>query len=127
MKARLLQHGVTAYSSSRVGSEDAVWDYMLTDPADIEDVFFESRSVENLTKMALARQLQLRDNLSDDVRNRQWSTLSKAHLTAAMLPVPPAGVAVLAAPAVALAAAPLGGRGRGARGGRGGARRGGRG
>ena len=62
--------------------------------------------------MALARQLQLRDNLSDDVRNRQWSTLSKAHLTAAMLPVPPAGVAVLAA------AAPLGGRGRGARGGK---------
>ena len=46
MKARLLQDGVTAYSSSRVGSADAVWDYMLTDPADIEDVFLVEISRE---------------------------------------------------------------------------------
>ena len=130
-EARALQHGILVYTATRVGASDAPWDFVLTDPVDIEDAFVLSRPTETLTKMAIARQLQLRDALSDEARNRQWAAMTKTALLAVLVP-PPAGVGAAPVP-VALAAPPGadapgrgGGRGLGgrpARGGRG--RRGG--
>ena len=102
-----------------------------TSAADIEWRAFEDRALPQLTKMALARVLQLRDKFSDERRADRWQ-LSKSTLLAAVrgdgaaaAAAAPAAAAVAAAAAddgAAAAPAPVrGGRGRG-RGGRGDAR-----
>ena len=77
----------------------ASWAWILEEPAtDIEEHAFLTRYLANLTKMSLARQLQLRDNLTDDQRDRVW-TLTKDTLLAAIIhPAAPvaAGVAAFA-------------------------------
>ena len=47
---------------------------------DIEDYMMDTRAAEDLTKMALARQLQKRDRLSSCSRDSVWSSLSKVEL-----------------------------------------------
>ena len=79
-----LNHDVRVFKGSRLGEdldEKATWSFELQHPGeDIEEYNFELKQLPDLTKMALARVLQLRNNLSDQERNRLWETLSKAHL-----------------------------------------------
>jgi hypothetical protein len=112
----LLQHGIVVYTCARAKSADPqeMWGFSLcAAPRDIEDHAFEVRELGDLTKMALCRQLQLRDGLADIERNNMWAAATKAELCAALIPGHPAP----AAPAPAA----------GARGGRGGHVGGGRG
>ena len=79
----------------------ASWAWILEEPAtDIEEHAFLHRDLNNLTKMSLARQLQLRDNLTDNQRERVWTLNKDTLLAAIMNPAAPvaAGVAAFAAP-----------------------------
>ena len=113
------------FESRRVGVNDGnLWRFILDESSgvDIEHWNYNNRQMGDHTKMSLARQLQSRDGLSDDARNRIYS-LSRAALLAMIRAGP--GVD----PAAALAAHPppaggRGGRGRGAVAGRAAGRRG---
>jgi len=92
------------YDSTLMGGVDNPWNFMLSNPVDLETYTFNERSVDELTKMALVRKLQITENSSDDLRNRRFD-LNKDVLLAQLLHGP-------ADPVVA----PARGRGRGARG-----------
>ena len=141
-----LQHGVLLYTSERVGDSSNPWSFVLSEPRDPEDDFIETRPQHALTKMGLARSLQVRDGLTDKQRDDMWSKLSKDELLVAFGHEPGVGEGARddgndhddeapgaaqgrgrgrgRARAPAAAAAPAGGRGRGPRRARG--RRGGR-
>lgn len=86
----LLNHDIFVYDARRCTYNDgdewgASWSWILDEPGtDIEEHAWGTRDISSLTKMALARQLQLRDMLSDDQRGRIWG-LSKDVLLAAIL------------------------------------------
>ena len=121
-EANMLIHDLVVYQTRRLAFHEGGLDFAVgasrtlaleSAPENIEDHAFEHRSTTTqLTKMALARQLQLRDGLSDDRRDLIWQTLDKDVLIAALMD-----------PSVVLAAAK--GRGRGGGGGGGGGGRGG--
>jgi len=121
-EASMLLHDIVVYQTRRLAFHEGGLDFAMgaswtlaleSAPENIEDHAFEHRSTTTqLTKMALARQLQLRDGLSDDRRDLIWQTLDKDVLIAALMD-----------PSVVLAAAK--GRGRGGGGGGGGGGRGG--
>lgn len=99
----LLQHNLIVYKcrpTDVVG--DATWALVLHEGGrDVEDHVFEARALADLSKMALARQLQLRDGLNNSERDARWRLLKKAQLIAALLgPGPAAGAAPAAAPAI---------------------------
>ena len=113
---RFLDLNVERMESRRVSARvGASWDFLVkTDSGiDLEHWAYETRDLGSHTKMSLARQLQARDNLTDDERDRAWTTLSRRGLLAAMRhPLP------LVAPAPALGDGG-GGGGRGGGGGKG--------
>ena len=123
---RFLDHQLEVFSSRRAeATRGSGWARVLhyNSGTDAEEHAFETR--EDITKIAAARALQLRDGLTDAQRDRVWQ-LPKATLLAA-LEHKPAAVAkakavakVAAAPAVAAPAGPAApGRGRGGRAARG--------
>ena len=132
---QFLEHSVERFDAKRVSATSGYgWSFIVdtSSGVDIEHWCYNNRHMGDHTKMSLARQLQARDGLSDDARNKLCA-LSRAGLLAMLRAGP--GVA----PAAALAAYPpgpappavpgrgRGGRGRGAKGdgrGRGGGRRG---
>jgi hypothetical protein len=135
IEATLLSQDIVSWEVVRADRPDhrACWGFVLIEPsADIEQYAFETRPLAELTKMALCRQLQLRDHFTDAQRGVLWSTQPKSALVAALadgghLEVPEggahvddAGIAAAAPPAPARARGR--GRGRGARGGRDGGR-----
>ena len=126
-----LDLNVERFESRRTSvGEGALWTFIVDVEAgtNLEQWSYEHRDFGDLTKMSMARQLQLRDGLTDDERNQAYA-LPKAVLIAALggpaeaAPPPPAA----AAPAAAAPAAGVGadagkgarGRGRGRSGGRG--------
>lgn len=113
---RLLNHRVEWYEASRLSVEHSsdMWLFKIDvdSGVDIEQHSNENTSLEESTKMNLARRLQVRDNLSDDDRTRSHQ-LSKAALIAALRVAP---IAPLAAAAAPLPLGPPVARGRGGRG-----------
>ena len=67
-----LSHAPLHFDSIRCPDSDGPWDFLLTNAEDAEQYAFNTRSIFVLTKMALARQLQLRDGTRDEVRNARW-------------------------------------------------------
>ena len=124
----LLDHDVVRYDALRVGgtleAPDDPWMFRLSNPEDVEDFWYNQRAVGEITKMALARQIQRRDAMTVAQRYELWS-LSKDALLAALAG---GGAPVLDAPAPGDAAAADADAAGGARGGgvkgRGRARRG---
>ena len=111
---RLLQHAVERFASMRTpATQGAAWSFIVDLDAGecIEFWNYENRDMGDHTKMSLARQLQERDGLTDDVRDRAWA-LPRATLVAALAQPAAAG----AVPALLAAR----GRGRGALAGAGG-------
>ena len=94
------------------------WSFMLSEPVDIEEYFIARTPVEDLSKIALARQLQLREGLNDEQRNQRWQLVRDALLrqynpVAAARAAATAAARAAAKAAAKAAAAPVGGRGRG--------------
>ena len=102
----LLSHDIVVYHARRCTYADgeewgASWAWSLDENStDIEEHAFLHRDLNTLTKMSLARQLQLRDNLTDNQRDRVWTLNKDTLLAAIMNPAAPvaAGVAAFAAP-----------------------------
>ncbi len=122
---RFLDHNVERFDSRRASAaEGSAWKFIVDTASgvDLEWWSFEHRDLGAHTKMSLARQLQARDNLTDDERDRSFSTLTRQALLAALRLGPGPAIAPIkgrgrggrgAAPA---AVAPVKGRGRGGRG-----------
>ena len=104
-EAAILRHSVERFDSRATQLSSGVGWCRICDRAsgvDLEWYAFNQRNVNDLTKMALARALQTRDNLTDDERNRIWQ-LPKPTLLAAFQN--PAGAGAVAAKAAAKPAA----------------------
>ena len=97
-ESRLLSHNIQRFESRRLGG--AGWGRVVRSHSgvDIEHYEFENRALPQLTRMALARALQVRDGLTDDQRNRIWN-LRKNQLVAALENGPVAIAAVAKAAA----------------------------
>lgn len=52
--------------------------FELESPLDIEDAFIRDTHLLDLTKMAISRQLQLRDNFDVNERARRWGLKKEA-------------------------------------------------
>ena len=116
---KLLSFEVIHFDSVRIGEDVDPWGFILSNPVDVETLCFNTRGVVDLTKMALARKLQLNDGTSDALRAERWQ-LSKDNLLAALaLALDGGAVARPAAAGAGAAVAPPAIRGRGGRGGRG--------
>jgi hypothetical protein len=74
LERRLVNHQVVRFHSERVSNDailtDYPWAFILTSPIDFETVFIQTRQINELTKMSLARQIQLNESLTDDQRER---------------------------------------------------------
>ena len=80
-----LTHELAVYECRRVSYDlggvwgDASWTFELTQPPNpIEEYMFRKRDLRSLTKMALARRIQLRDVLSDEQREVLWRQSKEA-------------------------------------------------
>ena len=77
-ETHLLDHQVVVFDAERQtyttgGDWGASWCFLVRNgPEDIEEHTFDKRDLAGLTKMALARRIQLRDNLTNDQRNALW-------------------------------------------------------
>ena len=103
----LLTHDAERFNCRRASFQrGASWAMIIEQNGgeDIEWAAFEDKPLNALTKMALARCLQMRGNLTDDQRTALWS-LSKAALLAAMRAADPAAAGAAAAAAAPPAAA----------------------
>ena len=81
----MLQHDISHFDSYRLGDAGDTrtsWTFQLQNEEDIEAAFIRSRPEKELTKMALARQLELRSNLGEAKRFELWK-VSKDVLLAA--------------------------------------------
>ena len=121
----IISHNIVMLQSRLVQlSTQNPWN-MIVDIAsavDVEEYSFQQRDLSSLTKMALARALQIRDNLTAGDRVRAWS-LEKRVLIYALehnVAIPAAKAKAKAAPKVAAAHVAPGGGGGGGGGGRGG-------
>ena len=75
---KILQHEVVMYDVAR--NDPDTWNLVLTRPRFIEDNFTETTDLASMTKMALARQCQLRRGLSDEQRNNLYLLTKQALL-----------------------------------------------
>lgn len=115
LEKEVLTCGVTRYESRHFHEDPTVkWAYVLTNScAGIEQEFYDTTEIEDMTKMAIARSLQLRDGLSDDSRDKLWRLDWEA--LAAGLWAPPAVVHAAVASAPKIAAKALAKHGAGLR------------
>ena len=60
-----LQHDLLCYHTTRVGSNEEPWCFMVKDPELAENESIQPTPLADCTKICLARQLQLRDDLND--------------------------------------------------------------
>jgi hypothetical protein len=105
LEARLLTHNVVKFSSRRLGDASHPWSFVVSEPVDIEAAFVRRCHPADLSKMALARQIQLQECLTDHRRDFLW-TFSSDLLLAAYLADP----STSPSNAMAVAKAKCGGR-----------------
>ena len=67
----IMTHGLLRLSGQRLDDYENPWSFMLSGRVDAEEAHADER-FDEMTKMALARQIQIRDGLSDDRRNAIW-------------------------------------------------------
>ena len=77
-----LGYCVLVYKSVRIGTFDEPWCFVLSQPEDIEARHVASRPWHLLKKMAILRQLQIRDGFSDEKRNNLYALTWEALMTA---------------------------------------------
>ena len=77
-EASLLTHDIVMYNVERVSSES--WELKITNPAFMEEHFFNTVPMANWTKMALARRIQLRDGPNDGQRDMLYLQTKQALL-----------------------------------------------
>lgn len=114
-EASFMRYELVRYTSVRVGTEGMPWHYYLSDPVDAEVVYFHFRDAADITKMCLARTIQIRDGLTDAQRTLAWGAPRDVLLAAVAtdVSVEDATAAAAAARARGRGAARGGGRGRG--------------
>jgi hypothetical protein len=104
-EAAVLSHGLVKLKSARIGDFDTPWSYALSEPEDAE-MSYASDNLMKLSRMGLARQLQIRDQFNDEMRNLLSTTLTKETLLQALAHTPVAMASVAKAMAKAGAAPP---------------------
>ena len=70
--SKFLNHCPMVHTAVRIGTDTEPWNFVLSEPLELEQVTFASRPLKDLTKMALARQLQLTEGFSDAARDDCW-------------------------------------------------------
>ena len=70
--------GAIRYEGVRHGDSRMYWYFNLTNPVDLEDHMFMTRPAVEITKMALARRLQIIDGTDDETRARRWELTKDA-------------------------------------------------
>ena len=104
-----LNHNVLQWAAKRSPDPGTPWNFILSDPCDIEQFFFDNSELADCTKICLARKLQIDGGHNDAWRNVQYTSLSKGALLAAhgivaplpappVPPAPPAPAAAVGAP-----------------------------
>ena len=63
---------VVRFNGSRFLDGNMPWQFLLTEPVDIEQYAFANRPPQDVTKMCLARRLQILDGSDDATRCRRW-------------------------------------------------------
>ena len=66
------------FSSARHGDSRMYWYFQLTEPVDIEEYMFATRPAQDVTKMTLARRLQILDGTDDRTRTVRWELTKDA-------------------------------------------------
>jgi hypothetical protein len=72
LEARMLHHQIMRYDSTLRPESDYPWTFELTNPTDIEEHYIKTRKPSELKKIELARQMQLREGLTNDARDELW-------------------------------------------------------
>ena len=80
-EAAFFTHELMVYRAAP--ATDAPWDYVLSDPADAE-AEFQSQPYASMRKMALARAVQLANDVSDDARDWAYANLTAVELLAVL-------------------------------------------
>jgi hypothetical protein len=106
-ESMFMRHGLVHYQSLLSTDAEHPWNFVLSTPTNVETRIFNSRGIADLTKMALARHLQLLEGTSDVLRDTHWGMTKEALLVAIIAATDGGGGVghVPAAPAVAAAAA----------------------
>ena len=78
----MARHDIIRWTSLRSTDPDSPWNFILSHPTSAETYFQENRTVEMTTKMCLARNLQMRDHLTDAKRDALWNDFTKVELLA---------------------------------------------
>ncbi len=110
LESRILTHQIVCFDSRPSGNADIPWSYVLENEIDIEEAFW--RQDEHLTKMAVARRLQVLEGLSNGQRDKLWQMSKQTLVGALNAPAAAAGPAaalLVAAPKAKAAAAPKAG------------------
>ena len=69
---------VLKYTGDRFDGRRADWFFVLTNGVEVEEDSYMNRQIQDLTKMALARRLQVLDGSDDETRNRRWELTKDA-------------------------------------------------
>lgn len=77
-EAALLRHDVQMHTVVR--HDENNWKLVLVDSCFIEDHYVDTVAIQDMTKMGLARQIQLKEGLDDLGRNSAWSMTKQALL-----------------------------------------------
>ena len=85
LESKILDSRVSAYSSAAIPDAENHYSYMLSEAGDLEQHWLSKQNFTELTKMALARQIQIQDDLTDEARNKLWH-LNRAALMLAWSP-----------------------------------------
>ena len=80
MEASAFDHCVLRYDSYRLDGGGSAWSYMLSNPRDIEEYHFNNTEPSAITKMCLARMLQLKNGWGADRRIDAWGLCKDALL-----------------------------------------------
>jgi hypothetical protein len=71
---------VLRFVGERYDARRSEWYFVLQDPTEVEEYTYMSRNVNDLTKMALARRLQVIEGSDDATRSRRWELTKDALL-----------------------------------------------
>ena len=80
-EAAFFTHELMVYRAAP--ATDAPWDYVLSDPVDAE-AEFQSQPYASMRKMALARAVQLANDLADNARDAAYANLTTVELLAVL-------------------------------------------
>ena len=77
-ESMILGHDAMSHTTTRIYDEDHPWLYKLSDPTLLEEHYIAVTPMDELTKMGIARQIQLLRDLTDAARNDLWANTKAA-------------------------------------------------